>query len=73
MVESRQTDSEGTYKFYNKYYENIGPTKICLVYPWTKKDVGTETWYARGYAKVKDINTNEIKVFYSKDIISVHK
>lgn len=69
-VDKTTSTSNSSQLFYNRNNTNI--SDFSYTFNWSKGNVGTDTWYARGYRTIKNKKTGKTQTYYSS-IISVHK
>jgi len=69
-VDKNTSTSNSTQLFYNRNVTNVSDTSYTL--NWSKSNVGTDTWYVRGYRTIKNKKTGKTQTYYS-NIISAHK
>ncbi len=69
-VDKNTNTSNSSQLFYNR--NNTDVNFASYDFNWTKSNVGTDTFYVRGYRTIKNKKTGETQTYYS-NIISVHK
>lgn len=73
MTTEKETDTTDTSNlFYKKTAKGMTTNTESVKYAWSKSNVGTDTWYVRGYITIKNKQTGETQTYYS-NIISAHK
>lgn len=68
-IEKETSTSNSVELFYKKKANDSG---VGIIYAWSKTNVGTDTFYVRGYSTIKNKQTGETQTYYS-NIISAHK
>lgn len=68
-IEKETSTSNSSELFYKK---KANGSAVGITYAWYKSNVGTDTFYVRGYSTIKNKQTGETQTYYS-NIISAHK
>lgn len=72
MTIEKETNTTDTSKLFYNRGGSPSSSAWAYVFAWSKGNVGTQTFYVRGYSTIKNKQTGETQTYYS-NIISVHK